>query len=67
MPQYGGHCALGVSFGRKVTDIDPESWQIVDGMLYLNYGPENPGDPMELIKRADANWKKDKKYFTGSE
>ena len=64
-PQYGGYCTLGVSFGRKVTDIDPEAWQIVDGKLYLNYSPDDQGSPEELIARADANWEKHKKYFTG--
>jgi hypothetical protein len=34
-PQYGGYCALGLSAG-EYADIDPESWTIVDGKLYLN-------------------------------
>ena len=56
---------LGVSFGRRITDIDPEAWRIVDGKLYLNYAPDPQGDPEELVARADANWKKHKQYFTG--
>ena len=64
-PQYGGYCAFGVSFGRRGADIDPKVWQIIDGKLYLNYGPENKGSAKELIARADANWEKHKKYFTG--
>ncbi len=64
-PQYGGYCAIGVSFGRRVTDIDPKAWRIVDGKLYLNYDPDLQGDPKQLVARADANWKKHKKYFTG--
>lgn len=64
MPQYGGYCAIGVSMGRRVADIDPEAWQIVDGKLYLNYSPDLPGEPRELILRADANWEKHKQYFT---
>lgn len=64
-PQYGGYCAIGVSMGRRITDIDPEAWRIVDGKLYLNYGPDLQGDPKEMVARADANWKRYKKYFTG--
>ena len=56
---------LGVSFGRRITDIDPEAWRIVDGKLYLNYAPDLQGDPKGLVARADARWKKHKKYFTG--
>ena len=47
-PQYGGYCAIGVSLGRRVIDIDPEAWRIVEGKLYLNYGHDDPGDPHEL-------------------
>lgn len=38
-PQYGGHCADGVSFGTITTNIDPKAWRIIDGKLYLNYDP----------------------------
>ena len=38
-PQYGGHCADGVSFGTITTNIDPEAWRIIDGKLYLSYDP----------------------------
>jgi hypothetical protein len=38
-PQYGGHCADGVSFGTITTNIDPEAWRIIEGKLYLNYDP----------------------------
>ncbi len=64
-PQYGGYCAVGVSFGRRVPGIDPEAWRFVDGKLYLNYDPNMQGDPHEMVARANANWDKHKKYFTG--
>jgi YHS domain-containing protein len=35
-PQYGGYCAYGVSQDNLVK-IEPESWTIVDGKLYLNF------------------------------
>lgn len=38
-PQYGGYCAYGVAEGYLVK-IEPESWTIVDGKLYLNYDDE---------------------------
>lgn len=34
-PQFGGHCAFGVTKERKF-DTDPTAWKIVDGKLYLN-------------------------------
>src|SRR5690349_2934507 len=30
-PQYGGHCADGVSFGTITTNIDPKAWRIIEG------------------------------------
>ena len=38
-PQYGGHCADGVSLGTITTNIDPEAWRIIEGKLYLSYDP----------------------------
>ncbi len=35
-PQYGGYSAHGVANGYLVK-IDPYSWAVVDGKLYLNY------------------------------
>ena len=38
-PQYGGHCADGVSFGTITTNIDPKAWRIIEDKLYLSYDP----------------------------
>ena len=38
VPAYGGFCAYGVRTGRKF-EIDPNSWRIVDGRLYLLLNP----------------------------
>jgi YHS domain-containing protein len=38
-PQYGGHCADGVSLGTITTNIDPKAWRIIQGKLYLSYDP----------------------------
>jgi hypothetical protein len=36
-PQYGGLCSEGVAaHGEATVNIDPESWQIIEGKLYLS-------------------------------
>lgn len=61
LPQYGGYCAVGTSMGHKA-DIDPESWAVIDGKLYLNSGKRAQNlfnkDPHSAIKQADENWPK---------
>ena len=60
-PAYGGFCATGASFGKKIP-IDPAQWKIVDGKLYLNSseGAHNRflSDEAGTISKADANWTK---------
>lgn len=58
-PQYGGHCADGVSFGTITTNIDPQAWRIIEGKLYLNYDPgaaagleEHP----EKVTESQKHW-----------
>ena len=59
IPQYGGFCAVGTSFGEKV-DVDPETGKIVKGKLYLNNGPKAleifNHDTRSTISRANHNW-----------
>ena len=61
LPQYGGYCAVGTSMGHKA-DIDPQSWAVIDGKLYLNSskGAQKLFDkaPHAAIKQADQNWAK---------
>lgn len=58
-PAYGGWCATGTSFAKKIP-IQPEFFKVVDGTLYLNSGegPHNRflGDEDGTISRADTNW-----------
>lgn len=58
-PQYGGYCAFGVSVGKKF-DVDPASFKIVGGKLYVNLNPQIAekwsGDAAGNIAKADANW-----------
>jgi enamine deaminase RidA (YjgF/YER057c/UK114 family) len=61
-PQYDGYCALGASDQAEAhkDTVDPESWAIVDGKLYLvrtRYGLGIWRErAAEYIRRADADW-----------
>ncbi len=59
LPQFGGYCAIGTSYGEKV-DTDPQTGRVVDGKLYLNYSPTVQAlfdkDVAGTISRAEANW-----------
>ena len=66
IPQYGGFCAYAVgAYGKKVS-INPETYEIRGGKLYLFYNKGNTNTlnlwvkegPEELKKKADNNWKK---------
>ena len=59
IPEYGGFCAVGTSFGEKV-DVDPETGKVVNGKLYLNNSRKAQKifdhDTRNTILRADHNW-----------
>ena len=66
IPQYGGYCAYAIAKKNKKVSIDPKTFEIRDGKLYLFYNSwgnntlnswlrESPND---LRKKADSNWKK---------
>ncbi|MFT4536683.1 MAG: YHS domain-containing protein [Saprospiraceae bacterium] len=64
IPQYGGYCAYAIGKNSDKVKINPETYEIRDGKLYLFYhtifantldkwleeGPEN------LKTQADQNW-----------
>jgi YHS domain-containing protein len=62
-PQYGGWCAYAMgATGEKVT-VDPESFKITNGKLYLFYNSFFNNtlkswnkDEKSLHAKADANW-----------
>lgn len=64
-PQYGGWCAFAMGdYGEKV-EVDPETFKIVDGKLYLFYNKFLNNtlkswnkDEVRLKKNADSNWSK---------
>lgn len=59
VPEFGGFCAVGTSYGLKV-DVDPKTGKVVKGKLYLNnnskaqavFDNDTPG----TISRAERNW-----------
>lgn len=58
-PQYGGYCAFGTARGYKA-DIDPATFTVIDGRLYLNYNTqvqrEWAADTRGFIRQGDARW-----------
>lgn len=64
-PQYGGWCAFAMGdYGKKV-EVNPETFKIVNGKLYLFYNAYFNNtlkswnkDEKNLKVKADANWKK---------
>jgi len=61
VPQYGGFCAYGATFGKKF-DGNPHLWKIVDGRLFFNLNEEIQAkweaDVPGNIAKADASWKR---------
>lgn len=64
-PEYGGWCAFAMGdYGEKV-GVDPETFKIVNGKLYLFYNKFFNNtlkswnkDEANLKTKGDANWKK---------
>ncbi len=60
-PQFGGFCATGTAFGKKIP-IDPAQFKVVDGKLYLNSGAGAQSmflkDTSGMIMKGDGNWGK---------
>jgi len=65
VPEYGGYCAYAIAEKGDKVSVDPETYEIRDGKLYLFYNSwgintlkswldESPDD---LKEKADANWK----------
>ena len=65
LPQYGGWCAFAMGDNGKKVDVNPETFKISGGKLYLFYNsfPVNTlkswnRNEMNLMRNADRNWKK---------
>lgn len=64
-PQYGGWCAYAMGANGEKVAINPETFKILDGKLYLFYNAYFNNtlkswnkDENNLKKKADTNWKK---------
>lgn len=64
-PQYGGWCAYAMGSSAEKVEINPETFKIVDGKLYLFYNAFFNNtlkswnkQEATLKAKADANWKK---------
>ena len=62
-PQYGGWCAYAMGAKGEKVSIDPETFKIIDGKLYLFYNrffnntlKSWNKDELSLKTKADANW-----------
>jgi YHS domain-containing protein len=66
IPQYGGYCAYAIGLKGDKVDINPKTFEIRDGKLYLFYNSwgVNTLDlwieegAEDLQKKADFNWSK---------
>ncbi len=66
VPKYGGYCAYAVAVSGKKVSVNPETFEIRDGELYLFYnsGKNNTlqswlaESPEDLKQQADKNWEK---------
>lgn len=62
-PQYGGWCAYAMGASGSKVEVDPETFKVVDGKLYLFYHSwvnntlnKWNKDEMNLKMKADKNW-----------
>ena len=66
LPQYGGWCAYAMASKGEKVKVNPKTFEIRNGKLYLFYDAyfdntfENwiEEGPDELVLKADENWKK---------
>ena len=64
-PQYGGWCAYAMGKNGTKVEVDPETFKLIDGKLFLFYNQFFNNtlkswnkDEANLHKNADANWQK---------
>lgn len=64
IPEYGGWCAYAIALKNKRVTIDPKTYEIRAGKLYLFYKTKLINthkkwlakNPTELIHKANMNW-----------
>ena len=64
-PQYGGWCAYAMGHDGSKVEVDPETFKIINGKLFLFYNRFFNNtlktwnqDETKLHAQADANWEK---------
>jgi YHS domain-containing protein len=64
-PQYGGWCAFAMGDHGEKVEVDPETFKIVNGKLFLFYNKYFNNtlkswnkDEANLKQKADSNWRK---------
>jgi YHS domain-containing protein len=65
IPQYGGWCAYALALKNKKVGINPKTFEIRGGKLYLFYNSKLINthkkwlgeNPKVLIRKADDNWR----------
>jgi YHS domain-containing protein len=70
LPQYGGYCALAIGAQKKRVNINPETFKVTQGRLYLFYNSTHSlsgnrfnslepwiKDEDRLIQKSDENWR----------
>jgi YHS domain-containing protein len=64
-PQYGGWCAYAMGSSGEKVEVDPETFKVLDGKLYLFYNKYFNNtlkswnkDEAGLKTKADVNWAK---------
>lgn len=59
LPAYGGYCAMGVVYGKKLP-IDPEAFHVEGAVTYLNFNKDVQKnwlrDVAGNIKKGDQAW-----------
>ena len=68
-PQYGGWCAYAMGLKEDKVTVDPETFEIREGKLFLFYNAWGKNtlkkwlkeDPKKLMKQANTNWVKIKR------
>lgn len=65
IPEFGGYCAYALGDNGELVDIDPETYKIINGKLYLFYNAffnntlkKWNKDETNLMKKANDNWTK---------
>jgi YHS domain-containing protein len=62
-PNYGGWCAYAMGANGEKVEVDPETFKVINGKLFLFYNalfnntlPKWNKDEKNLNKKADENW-----------